>query len=100
MFLQCNNFLCFVFSRRKRFAKKLASLLPTDAIRSKNVRNAGGALAKGYARADFHDAWERYVNPIYSETQFVSDVDTPADDASGVTSVTPVTDLAGDDVRS
>jgi hypothetical protein len=41
--------------------RDLAKLLRPYQVESKNVREHGGAPRKGYARADLHDAWARYV---------------------------------------
>jgi hypothetical protein len=42
--------------------RDLAKLLRPYQVRSKSVREHGtGASLKGYARADLHDAWQRYV---------------------------------------
>jgi hypothetical protein len=55
----------------------LAHRLRQYDIKSKNHRS-GGTVTKGYARADFHDIWARYLPP-----------DTPSEkSATGVTSVT------------
>jgi hypothetical protein len=44
--------------------RELAKLLRPYQVRSKSVREHGtGASLKGYARADLHDAWQRYVAP-------------------------------------
>ena len=44
--------------------RDLAKLLRPYQVESKNVREHGtGASLKGYARADLHDAWARYVPP-------------------------------------
>jgi hypothetical protein len=41
-------------------AMKLGSLLREYGIRSANIRWPGGGQSKGYQRADFVDAWQRY----------------------------------------
>jgi hypothetical protein len=41
--------------------RDLAKLLRPYQVESKNVREHHGAPRKGYARADLHDAWARYV---------------------------------------
>jgi hypothetical protein len=41
--------------------RDLARLLRPYQVESKNVREHGGSPRKGYARADLHDAWARYV---------------------------------------
>jgi hypothetical protein len=41
--------------------RDLAKLLRPYQVESKNIREHGGAPRKGYARADLHDAWTRYV---------------------------------------
>ena len=41
--------------------RDLAKLLRPYQVESKNIREHGGAPRKGYARADLHDAWARYV---------------------------------------
>jgi hypothetical protein len=42
--------------------RRLATRLREYGIKSRNVR-IGDKIAKGYARDDFHDAWERYLPP-------------------------------------
>jgi hypothetical protein len=44
-------------------ARGLGRRLSAYGIRSKAVR-IGGSVVKGYARADFEDAWKRYVNAL------------------------------------
>jgi hypothetical protein len=49
--------------------RDLAKLLRPYDIRSKSVREHGtGPSLKGYARADLHDAWQRYANPTPQAT--------------------------------
>jgi hypothetical protein len=49
--------------------RELAKLLRPYQVRSKSVREHGtGASLKGYARADLHDAWQRYVVPTPQAT--------------------------------
>jgi Protein of unknown function (DUF3631) len=49
--------------------RDLAKLLRPYQVRSKSVREHGtGASLKGYARADLHDAWQRYVSPAPQAT--------------------------------
>jgi hypothetical protein len=49
--------------------RDLAKLLRPYQVRSKSVREHGtGASLKGYARADLHDAWQRYVVPTPQAT--------------------------------
>jgi hypothetical protein len=49
--------------------RELAKLLRPYQVRSKSVREHGtGASLKGYARADLHDAWQRYVPPAPQTT--------------------------------
>jgi Protein of unknown function (DUF3631) len=44
--------------------RELAKLLRPYQVRSKSMREHGtGPSLKGYARADLHDAWQRYVPP-------------------------------------
>jgi hypothetical protein len=43
--------------------RQVSRLLKAFGIRSKSVR-LGDQTAKGYARADFADAWSRYLSPI------------------------------------
>jgi hypothetical protein len=45
----------------------LADLLRSWRVKSKNVR-VGDLQAKGYDRADFTDAWNRYVLPLRAQT--------------------------------
>lgn len=59
-------------------SRGLARLLKPYGISSKTVRE-GDATAKGYERADFADAWARYLPAV------------PLSPLGGVTSVTPVT---------
>lgn len=42
-------------------AMRLAQLLRPFGVHSKDVKFPGGAVVKGYERADFEDAWDRYV---------------------------------------
>jgi hypothetical protein len=48
--------------------RDLARLLRPYQVESKNIREHGGAPRKGYARADLHDAWARYVplHPLHA----------------------------------
>jgi Protein of unknown function (DUF3631) len=48
-------------------SRGLANRLRQYGIRSKNVR-IGLSIPKGYARADLHDAWVRYLGPPPYET--------------------------------
>jgi Protein of unknown function (DUF3631) len=49
--------------------RELAKLLRPYQVRSKSVREHGtGGSLKGYARADLHDAWQRYVLPTPQAT--------------------------------
>jgi Protein of unknown function (DUF3631) len=49
--------------------RDLAKLLRPYQVRSKSVREHGtGTSLKGYARADLHDAWQRYVVPTPQAT--------------------------------
>jgi hypothetical protein len=66
---------------------QLARRLKSYDVESKTLRLDGGRFAKGYARADLHDPWRRYLPPIL-----------PSD--KPVTGVTPVTQpiLSGSDV--
>jgi hypothetical protein len=49
--------------------RDLAKLLRPYQVRSKSVREHGtGDSLKGYARADLHDAWQRYVVPTPQAT--------------------------------
>jgi Protein of unknown function (DUF3631) len=41
--------------------RELAKLLRPYQVESRNIREHGGSPRKGYARADLHDAWARYV---------------------------------------
>jgi hypothetical protein len=42
-------------------ASALAAALRPYEIRSRNLKMPGGAVLKGYRRADFTDAWQRYL---------------------------------------
>jgi hypothetical protein len=60
-------------------ARRLASLLKPYGITSKQIR-IGATTAKGYTRADLHDAWTRYLGPppIEDETSETGETtDTP-----------------------
>ncbi len=46
---------------RKIDARKLAHMLRSYGIRSVTIRMPDGSTPKGYRRADFIDAWERYL---------------------------------------
>ena len=64
----------------------LAKRLRQYGIKSGNIKLEGGAVAKGYKRADFHDAWGRYVPSPY-----------PAKSATSATTAT-VLNLQGEKV--
>lgn len=48
-------------------ARGLAQRLKSYGIRSKDIRWSDGKVSKGYERADFVDAWERYVKQPATE---------------------------------
>ena len=48
-------------------ARGLAQRLRKYEVASKNVRNAMGNVAKGYAREDLWDVWERYTPDLVAE---------------------------------
>jgi hypothetical protein len=59
--------------------RELAKLLRPYQVRSKSVREHGtGASLKGYARADLHDAWQRYVPPAPQATHPTQDRESAA----------------------
>jgi hypothetical protein len=59
--------------------RELAKLLRPYQVRSKSVREHGtGASLKGYAHADLHDAWQRYVPPAPQATHATQDGDPAA----------------------
>jgi Protein of unknown function (DUF3631) len=59
--------------------RDLAKLLRPYQVRSKSVREHGtGASLKGYARADLHDAWQRYVPPAPQATHPTQDGESAA----------------------
>jgi hypothetical protein len=59
--------------------RDLAKLLRPYDIRSKSVREHGtGPSLKGYARADLHDAWQRYAPPTPQATHPPQDSEPPA----------------------
>jgi hypothetical protein len=59
--------------------RDLARLLRPYQVRSKSVREHGtGASLKGYARADLHDAWQRYVAPTPQATHATQEEDPAA----------------------
>jgi Protein of unknown function (DUF3631) len=59
--------------------RDLAKLLRPYQVRSKSVREHGtGASLKGYARADLHDAWQRYVVPTPQATHATQEEEEPA----------------------
>jgi hypothetical protein len=66
----------------------LATRLRQYSVKSRTLNLGGDARAKGYARTDLHDAWERYLAP------------TPPSPDRSVTSVTgvPEADLQGSSV--
>ena len=68
-------------------ARGLARRLSRYEIKSKTIR-IGEQVAKGYDRADFFDAWSRYVPRDSSVTSDTSDTVTSAGSDSSVTSVT------------
>jgi Protein of unknown function (DUF3631) len=60
-------------------SRELAKLLRPYQVRSKSVREHGtGASLKGYARADLHDAWQRYVPPAPPATHPTQDRESAA----------------------
>jgi hypothetical protein len=62
--------------------RDLAKLLRPYDIRSKSVREHGtGPSLKGYARADLHDAWQRYAPPTPQATHPPQDSAPPAQTA-------------------
>jgi hypothetical protein len=62
----------------------LSSRLRKYGISSKPQR-AGGQVFKGYSRAQFEDAWKRYVDDLIDD----DDDDAPVEGSSSVTAVTP-----------
>jgi hypothetical protein len=85
--------------------RDLAKLLRPYQVESKNIREHGtGAPRKGYARADLHDAWARYVplpplQPLQPSEPagqtgngHVADLSTPS--ATSATAPGPVADVA------
>lgn len=62
-------------------ARGLANRIKGYGIHSKNVR-IGAGVSKGYARADLHDAWQRYLPP------------SPANSATSATNATNPGDVA------
>jgi hypothetical protein len=85
--------------------RDLARLLRPYQVESKNIREHGtGAPRKGYARADLHDAWARYVplHPLHelqaSETAAQPSnghvADQPAVSATSATDLGAVADVA------
>lgn len=59
-------------------AAKLSKLLAEYEIKSGNVRFPDGTQAKGYRRADFHDAWTRYCPTPTGTTSQPSQVSPPS----------------------
>jgi hypothetical protein len=59
--------------------RDLAKLLRPYQVRSRSVREHGtGASLKGYARADLHDAWQRYLVPTPQATHATQEEDPAA----------------------
>jgi hypothetical protein len=67
----------------------LASRLRKYGITSKAHR-VGEAVFKGYSRAQFTDAWKRYVNQLIDDED--GNGDSPPEDEASVTTVTAVTE--------
>lgn len=81
-------------------ARGLAHRLKPYGISSKQVRVGPTLTLKGYARADLHDAWARYlsVSPYASETSETDE--TPSADVSDVSDVSaPMRDRGTDDAE-
>jgi hypothetical protein len=76
--------------------RELAKLLRPYQVRSKSVREHGtGASLKGYARADLHDAWQRYVHPAPQATHPTQEGEPAAQAAlDGVADAQPPSDTA------
>jgi hypothetical protein len=86
--------------------RDLAKLLRPFGVRAKNVREPGGEPRKGYARADLHEPWARYVplrplrpphdgeTPAQPGQQAVADAQPPS--ATSATPPRPVADVADD----
>jgi Protein of unknown function (DUF3631) len=81
--------------------RDLAKLLRPYDIRSKSVREHGtGPSLKGYARADLHDAWQRYAPPTPQATHPPQDSEPPARTAlRHVTEGDPLFDTSDTDRR-
>ena len=81
-------------------ARRLASLLKPYGIASKSHR-IGAENAKGYERADFADAWGRYLTVPASSADGVTSVTAVTQAHANVTDVTGVTGVTGnaDDER-
>lgn len=79
-------------------ARGLATRLRGYGIKSGTVRS-GSSTAKGYSRADLHDAWSRYLPPLslspMASVTSVTPVTATAAEVPEVTHVTLVTDPKG-----
>jgi hypothetical protein len=82
--------------------RELAKLLRPYQVRSKSVREHGtGASLKGYARADLHDAWQRYVHPAPQATHPTQEGEPAAQAAlDGVADAQPPSDTAATSRRA
>jgi hypothetical protein len=85
-------------------ARDLAKLLRPFGVRARNVREPGGEPRKGYARADLHEPWARYVPlpPLHpsqlgepaGQPQQTHVADPRAPSATSATPPGPVADVA------
>jgi hypothetical protein len=80
-------------------ARGLAQRLGRYGIKSRNVRDGGGKVLKGYLREDFLDAWSRYLTAA-NDLDFVGENNSvgpsPIGSATSATSATPQVDDRAD----
>ena len=71
----------------------LAVRLRPYGISSSTIRFSGDMLAKGYAKEDFYDAWQRYLPTNSKAEESVTNVTSVTDGDLGPVDVTDVTDV-------
>ncbi|MBK6471585.1 MAG: DUF3631 domain-containing protein [Betaproteobacteria bacterium] len=76
-------------------ARGLAQRLRPYGVASKQVRISAETTLKGYARADLHDAWERYLGPSHHGSETSETSETTETPAAPVSDVSDVSDAMG-----
>ncbi len=64
-------------------------------VASKQVRISAETTLKGYARADYPDAWERYLGPSHHGSETSETSETTETPAAPVSDVSDVSDAMG-----